>query len=360
MSQLMKQKVDLWAEEHEAQIICYPELKQKGAKGYFIANTGKYAGLGFVKTLDAILSGAGIEYRSLTTDAKESYLHRLVNAYGYTVLQFPKDYRTDSHMLLKVPNTNETWQVKPTNFEMGRRPKGVRGASLGELFIRCILDYNGITYQTEVVTVIQGQTHRFDFILSTGEHIEFQGEQHFREVQFSTKNNVSLADRKHRDSVKRMYCKNNNIPLIEVCFPATLNNVMNQLEINFSLDTPDREFVVRYMEDYYNRTKRIADYYKDHSGEDTSKKFHVSRRYVIESFKLVYGKSKGRESISIRTQTTRKDRKELTKQIDYYFLSHTATETAEKFGISPDSVRVGFSRRNGMAKRVYLQSRKGV
>ena len=355
MSQLMKQKVDSWAKKYGVQIVCYPEFKQKGIKGYFIATSGKYAGLGFVKSLDAILTGAGISYMSLTVDAKESYLHRLVNKWGYTILEFPKDYRTDSPMLLKVPNSNEVWWVRPANFELGKRPKGTRGASLGEIFIRCVLDYNGLTYQTEVVTSIEGQIHRFDFVLSTGEHIEFQGEQHFKEVVFSYKSNNNLVNRKQRDTIKRNYCKSKQIPLIEVCYPATLENIMSQLKLSLPVKTPDKDFVLSYMEDYHNRTKRIAEYYKEHSGKDTSKKFNVSRRTVVESYKLIYGKPKGKGSISLQSQITKKANADFNKQVDNYFLTHTASETASKFNISPDYVRIGFSRRNGKSKRKYLQ-----
>lgn len=359
MSELMKQRVELWAEEHKAQVVYYPELRQRGSKGYFIANEGKYAGLGFIKSLDAILTGASIEYRSLTEDAKESYLHRLVNSQGYTILEFPDRYHTDSLMLLQVPNTNETWSVTPANFEIGRRPRGVRGSSLGELFIRCVLDYNNISYKTEVSTVIKGNRHRFDFVLATGEHIEFQGEQHFKEVKFSANTSTTLADRKHRDLQKKVYCEVLGVPLIEVCFPANLANVTRQLQKYLPVALPEDHFVECYMDTHNHRVKRIAEYYKEHSGQDTSEKFHVSRRAVVESYKLVYGRTKGRESPSFQTQTSRKANEELYKEIDTYFLSHTARETASKFSTSAEAVRIGFARRNGMAKRAYLQSRKG-
>lgn len=359
----MKQKtnykciVDNWANKHNAQIIAYPELKQRGAKGYFIAMSGEYAGLGFVKTLDAILQGTGIEYRSLTTDSKESYLHRLVSPEGYEILEFPMGYRTDRHMTLQVPFSKEVWQVKPTNFKLGRRPRGIRNASLGELLIQCILDYNQIDYKTEVTVKIQGSLHRFDFQLSDKSFIEYQGEQHYHEVAFSNKNVCSLAERQERDSLKKRYCTEQKAVLIEVKYPATLDNIFSQLHKYLPLNRPSDKFLSNFLELNANKIKLVAEYYKTHSGEDTSKKFNVSRKYVIGCYKLIYGEIKGKQTVSANQRKIKKAKDDFTTQIDKYFLTHTATETAKLFGVSPESVRVGFYRRNKMSKRQYIREK---
>ena len=66
----------------------------------------------------------------------------------------------------------------------------------------------------------------FDFYLpNINKCIEFQGEQHFKEMgKYFESRNGGLKKRKERDKIKKEYCVNNNIELIEISY-KDINNI---------------------------------------------------------------------------------------------------------------------------------------
>ena len=107
---------------------------------------------------------------------------------------------------------------------------GCIGKSAGEAIIEVILKEIGVDFQQQYTfnDCISNKNYPlyFDFAIFKDNKIlcliEFQGQQHYEEdLSFSE----TLADRVERDNIKREYCKNNGISLIEI--PYTDLNKIN-------------------------------------------------------------------------------------------------------------------------------------
>ena len=98
---------------------------------------------------------------------------------------------------------------------------GCIGKSAGEAIIEVILKEMSIDFQQQYTfkDCISNKNYPlyFDFAIFKNNKlhclIEFQGQQHYKEIASFSE---TLADRIERDEIKRKYCKNNNIPLIEI------------------------------------------------------------------------------------------------------------------------------------------------
>lgn len=92
--------------------------------------------------------------------------------------------------------------------------------SKGELKIRQLLDSNKIKYQQQYSfnDLKVEDLLRFDFAIFEEEKlkclIEYQGEQHYKKAGYDTEDRFRI--RKSYDKLKRKYCKDNNILLIEI------------------------------------------------------------------------------------------------------------------------------------------------
>ena len=92
-------------------------------------------------------------------------------------------------------------------------------SSRGEIKICDILDAAGLDYQEEYIfpdlVSSSGRPLRFDFaIFEDGEVIaliECQGEQHYSKNKFFTDDSLLI-----RDNLKKKFCLENKIPLIEI------------------------------------------------------------------------------------------------------------------------------------------------
>lgn len=102
------------------------------------------------------------------------------------------------------------------------RSCGCIGSSLGEAIIEETLDELGLSYKREVEFEDQvtekGGKMRFDFGIYQKEKllllIEFQGEQHYNHM----KDSFGDYQRTVTDPAKKIYCKEKNIPLVEIKF----------------------------------------------------------------------------------------------------------------------------------------------
>jgi len=112
-----------------------------------------------------------------------------------------------------------------------RRKK--RQRSFGEYYIKQFLDYNQINYTKEktFLDCVNGKNNklRFDFFLNDyNVLIEFQGKHHYMPV-----NKHNRAKQVHKktvlhDQIKRQYCRDKNIILIEIHY-LDLNNIFDIL-----------------------------------------------------------------------------------------------------------------------------------
>ena len=105
--------------------------------------------------------------------------------------------------------------------------------SLGEYYIKDILDKNKISYQREYIfkDLKDKGALRFDFAILNKDNqvirlIEFDGEQHFKEVDFFSQ---SLEENQRHDTIKNQYCKDNNIPLVRIPYWERNNITLEML-----------------------------------------------------------------------------------------------------------------------------------
>lgn len=121
--------------------------------------------------------------------------------------------------LLKHLNCGEIFKIRELGdlFEGRNRgcPKCYRFESIGEQKIRNYLDKKKINYiPQKIFTPLNKSKYRFDFFLPDFNLvIEYQGEQHFRDNNYF-KDNLNIIQK--RDNIKRQYCLNNNIKLLEI------------------------------------------------------------------------------------------------------------------------------------------------
>ena len=87
--------------------------------------------------------------------------------------------------------------------------------SQGELKISEILDKMKISYINEYKPFKFENNYyaRYDFYVDNNYIIEFDGEQHFREVKIFKQ---TLQEVQEHDRIKNQWCKDNNIPLIRI------------------------------------------------------------------------------------------------------------------------------------------------
>lgn len=111
-------------------------------------------------------------------------------------------------------------------------PKCYQFKSQGEQRIRNYLDENQIYYiPQKTFAPLNKSKYRFDFFLPEYNlAIEYQGEQHYRDNNFLKENLDSIQK---RDEIKRQYCRENNIELLEIKY-TELNNIKAILDSRFN------------------------------------------------------------------------------------------------------------------------------
>ena len=111
--------------------------------------------------------------------------------------------------------------VKSKNLISGRTQSCGCLISQGELKIMNILDNLGIPYQTQYTFPdLRGKKYplRFDFAIFDDHKnlialLEYQGEQHYRASSIFA---IQFEDKQEKDKMKKEYCRNNNLKLIEI------------------------------------------------------------------------------------------------------------------------------------------------
>lgn len=138
--------------------------------------------------------------------------------------------------LLKHLNCGYIFQIRELGdlFEGRNRgcPKCYQFKSAGEQRIRDYLDKKGISYiPQKTFAPLNKSKYRFDFFLPEFNlAIEYQGEQHFRDNNFF-KDKLSAVQ--NRDNIKKQYCLNNNIELLEIKY-TQLKQIESILDSRFN------------------------------------------------------------------------------------------------------------------------------
>lgn len=127
--------------------------------------------------------------------------------------------------LFKCEICNKSWNSTFNNIKNGNSCPYC-AASKGECLITNILDFNNIEYKSQYwfPDCRSILPLPFDFALFDNGKIlgvcEYQGIQHYEPIDFANKGYEwaleSFNKNQERDNIKRIYCKNNEIPLLEI------------------------------------------------------------------------------------------------------------------------------------------------
>lgn len=127
----------------------------------------------------------------------------------------------EKHILVRCGECGNEWSPVASSLKVSGCPQCAK--SHGERKIRKLLDENMIAYDTQarLSGCKNKQYLRFDFIVPSRRIcIEYQGEQHYRPVQFggiSKERAISaFKGAQKRDKIKREYCALHHIKLIEI------------------------------------------------------------------------------------------------------------------------------------------------
>lgn len=120
-----------------------------------------------------------------------------------------------------ISDFGEEYSVRSDHLKDGTINGAGKGGSIGELAIRDILDKNNIKYkrQYSFKDLKVKDYLKFDFAIFKNNNlfclIEYQGKQHYEPYR-NFDDTERFKKRQEYDQIKRDYCKNNNIKLIEI------------------------------------------------------------------------------------------------------------------------------------------------
>ena len=120
------------------------------------------------------------------------------------------------------------WNAKPNNILSGKGCP-ICNESSGERQVRQWLSEHDIMYEPQKIfeNCYNVKALPFDFYLTDYNlAIEYQGEQHYRPIDyFGGKEKFEVQQK--RDNIKRDYCKNNNINLLEIPYYKNVEEELN-------------------------------------------------------------------------------------------------------------------------------------
>jgi len=253
----------------------------------------------------------------------------------------------------------DNWITTLENFKQSAITK-INYGSWGEIITESILKGNGLEYYTQV-PVYNDKNEKtkqsIDFKVVVGDElyfIEYDGSQHFIPSDLFG-GEKELRNRKERDKFKNSYVSRVGGTMIRIPYTMkTPQDIRYILESIMNVSLEKYEIIGKLK----NR-QEIAEYYKNHSLHETSEKYKVSDNYIGKSFNIIFRKSKAEmiksgEIIEHKENVERFG--ERTKEICFYYLTHTKFETQNKFGISDKSgyVTQAFKRLTNYTKKDFI------
>ena len=253
----------------------------------------------------------------------------------------------------------DNWITTLGNFKQIAITK-INYGSWGEIITESILKGNGLEYYTQV-PVYNDKNEKtkqsIDFKVIIGDKlyfIEYDGSQHFIPSNLFG-GNKELQHRKERDEFKNSYVDRVGGTMIRIPYTVkSLKDIRYILESAMDISLEKYETVGRLK----NR-QEIAEYYKNHTLFETSEKYKISEEYVGKTFNMIFDKSKTEmiksgEIIEHKEKVERFGEK--TKEICFYYLTHTLIETQYKFNMSEKSgyVNQAFKRLTKHTKKDFI------
>ena len=172
------------------------------------------------------------------TMSLEKFEEELEKRYGkeYSIVDRSKYTQTHKKILVKH-QCGFTWSITPSNLLFHQCPKCSRKTSKGEKAIQNYCEENDINYCWQWQQKIEGKTLYFDFYLPNYKlAIEFQGEQHYIPVRYWG-GDEAFEKRKINDQLKRDWCKEKNITLLEIPYTKfqQIENILSSSTTNSSI-----------------------------------------------------------------------------------------------------------------------------
>jgi hypothetical protein len=132
------------------------------------------------------------------------------------------------------------WKCIPQTVlvRIGKCPKCSNKISSGERSVRDILLKNNIYFEPEKVFIncVHISPLPFDFYIpELNVCIEYQGIQHFKAIEYWG-GEIEFEKRKHRDQIKRNFCRDNNISLLEIKYDEDVENVLSEYFANTTVN----------------------------------------------------------------------------------------------------------------------------
>ena len=172
----------------------------------------------------------GIKFKSITNAEfieKSNKIHNY--KYDYSLVEFDN---TKDMIKIICPIHGIFEQRLSSHYECGCP---ICSESKGEQQIRCFLNNNDIKYITQhkFKNCVNKRSLIFDFYLPEQNIcIEYDGIQHFEYIEYFG-GDERLLNIKENDKIKNKYCKNNDIRLIRIKYDKNVNEILNNLLINF-------------------------------------------------------------------------------------------------------------------------------
>ncbi len=152
---------------------------------------------------------------------KQSELQKRLDEFFENEYQLISSNGANGECSIRHKHCGTVFEVKCFMDLINKRNRGCpncyRFVSRGEKAIKDYLEQNKIDYIAQKsFSPIEGHIYRFDFFLPKYNlAIEYQGEQHYRNNGYYKDD---LDTIKYRDEIKKEYCENNNINLLEISY----------------------------------------------------------------------------------------------------------------------------------------------
>lgn len=270
----------------------------------------------------------------------------IVKAKGGTVLGFERGKQSSYHkIIIRCAEGHAPFRVVPYDLRNGSWcPRCV--SSFGEKLLGQVFDQNNIWYNRQIPVIIDEERHLFDFVIrnhDTGQltYIEWDGEQHYLTPEQGKGNMMYSSDRQRRDNAKDTWCEQHGYDCIRFDYTDTIETVIHVIELQcgyHNLKMPDLS-----IEPLFRQKKEIADYYKNHSGEQTAERFNINKCTVHDRFKEVYKLTKNEyfKEYGLKNKNRSTDKRVAVIATDHFGnkrLFNSQNEASEYFGVSNKSI----------------------
>lgn len=238
----------------------------------FYVHKGEYKGLtGFID-YTGLRRSKQLSYNSLDSESKRAYQDRIAKSKNCCIVIYADGYKVNAPITVKdIYGTHYT-----TTFTELKRRKPFGEVSLGESTIAQLLSMSGYSYtrQYKIKTNVGNQYCDF-FIHSLNTVIEYDGIQHFEEVPYFSK---TLSQVKLYDKEKELRLAELGISVIRV--PYTISGYDKISKYLISKGIHIKEEV--YIEQVPLTDSEFIAYYKNHTRDEVSSKFNISKESVTK------------------------------------------------------------------------------